>query len=93
MVICTCLSLMVYSEPWWSEVTLPPCGSLQTVLTEIRAWLDTHPREVVILSFSHFLGLNQELHMLLITAIRTAFATKLCPKTVKAGGLWHCHDC
>jgi hypothetical protein len=100
MVICTCLwwSLMVYCEPWWSEVTcgglLPPCGSPQTVLTEIRAWLDTHPREVVILSFSHFLGLNQELHMLLITAIRAAFATKLCPKTVsKASGLRHRHDC
>ena len=79
--------LHIYSEPSWSEETcggpLPPCGALQTVLTEIRAWLDVHPREVVILSFSHFLGLNQELHMLLITAIRAAFATKLCPKTVR----------
>ncbi|CAL8271592.1 unnamed protein product [Boreogadus saida] len=64
--------------------------TVETVLTEIRAWLDTHPREVVILSFSHFLGLNQELHMLLITAIRAAFATKLCPKTepVTLRNLW-----
>jgi len=88
-------SVVVYSEPWWSVVVYSepwcsvvvysgPRGSpLQTVLSEIRAWLDAHPREVVILSFSHFLGLNQELHMLLITAIRAAFATKLCPKTVR----------
>ncbi|KAG7276304.1 hypothetical protein CRUP_015627 [Coryphaenoides rupestris] len=64
--------------------------TVETVLSEIRAWLDAHPREVVILSFSHFLGLNQELHMLLITAIRAAFATKLCPKTesVTLRNLW-----
>ncbi|XP_034036500.1 PI-PLC X domain-containing protein 1 [Thalassophryne amazonica] len=54
--------------------------TVQTVLTEIKEWLDAHPREVVILSFSHFLGLNQELHMLLLTNIRNIFTSKLCPK-------------
>lgn len=55
----------------------------QTVLMEIREWLDAHPKEVVILSFSHFLGLSQELHMLLLTTIRNVFTSKLCPKTVR----------
>ncbi|XP_034557455.1 PI-PLC X domain-containing protein 1 [Notolabrus celidotus] len=55
--------------------------TVETVLMEIREWLDAHPREVVILSFSHFLGLNQELHMLLLTTIRKIFTSKLCPKT------------
>lgn len=54
----------------------------QSVLVEIREWLDAHPREVVILSFSHFLGLSQELHTLLITTIRNIFCSKLCPTTV-----------
>ncbi|XP_056235222.1 PI-PLC X domain-containing protein 1 isoform X2 [Seriola aureovittata] len=55
--------------------------TVETVLMEIREWLDAHPKEVVILSFSHFLGLSQELHMLLLTTIRKAFTSKLCPKT------------
>ncbi|XP_005732467.1 PI-PLC X domain-containing protein 1 [Pundamilia nyererei] len=54
--------------------------TVETVLTEIREWLDAHPKEVVVLSFSHFLGLSQELHAVLLTTIRTVFASKLCPK-------------
>lgn len=50
---------------------------------EIREWLDAHPKEVVILSFSHFLGLSPELHMLLLTTIRNIFTSKLCSKTVQ----------
>lgn len=57
--------------------------SHQTVLMEIREWLDAHPKEVLILSFSHFLGLSQELHALLLATIRNAFTSKLCPKTVR----------
>ncbi|XP_062306879.1 PI-PLC X domain-containing protein 1 [Osmerus eperlanus] len=58
--------------------------TVETVLKEIREWLDAHPREVVILSFSHFLGLDQELHTQLITTIRNVFTSKLCPKTEMA---------
>lgn len=50
---------------------------------EIKEWLDAHPKEVVILSFSHFLALTQELHVLLLTTIRNIFTSKLCPKTVR----------
>lgn len=50
---------------------------------EIREWLDAHPKEVVILSFSHFLALTQELHVLLLATIRNIFTSKLCPKTVQ----------
>ncbi|XP_017278905.1 PI-PLC X domain-containing protein 1 isoform X2 [Kryptolebias marmoratus] len=55
--------------------------TVQTVLKDIKDWLDVHPKEVVILSFSHFLSLNQELHILLLTTIRNIFTSKLCPKT------------
>lgn len=54
----------------------------QIVLKEIREWLDVHPKEVVILSFSHFLGLSQELHTLLVSTIKSVFGSKLCPKMV-----------
>ncbi|KAJ8350860.1 hypothetical protein SKAU_G00259900 [Synaphobranchus kaupii] len=65
--------------------------TVETVLKEIREWLDSHPREVAILSFSHFLGLNQELHHLLVETIKNVFITKLCPKTVSTNlsNLWH----
>lgn len=56
----------------------------QTVLKEIRTWLDAHPKEIVILSFSHFQGLNQELHTLLISTIKSVFNSKLCPKMVRS---------
>ncbi|XP_029904675.1 PI-PLC X domain-containing protein 1 isoform X2 [Myripristis murdjan] len=64
--------------------------TVETVLMEIGEWLDAHPREVVILSFSHFLGLSPELHMLLLTTIRNVFTSKLCPKTdaVTLRNLW-----
>lgn len=54
----------------------------QKVLKEIREWLDVHPKEVVILSFSHFLALNQELHTLLVSTIKSVFDSKLCPRMV-----------
>ncbi len=55
----------------------------QMVLKEIREWLDVHPKEVVILSFSHFLGLSQELHTLLVSTVKSVFDSKLCPKMVR----------
>ncbi|XP_060723371.1 PI-PLC X domain-containing protein 1 [Tachysurus vachellii] len=64
--------------------------TVETVLKEIRTWLDVHPKEIVILSFSHFLGLSQELHTLLISTIKSVFNSKLCPKTdvVTLRSLW-----
>ncbi|XP_072564724.1 PI-PLC X domain-containing protein 1-like [Paramormyrops kingsleyae] len=64
--------------------------TVESVLKEIREWLDVHPREVVILSFSHFQGLNQELHNVLIETIKDVFTTKLCPKKemVTLKNLW-----
>ncbi|MBN3299639.1 PLCX1 protein, partial [Amia calva] len=65
--------------------------TVEAVLKEIREWLDVHPKEVVILSFSHFLALNQELHSHLIDSIKSIFVSKLCPKmeTVTLRNFWH----
>ncbi|KAG1942506.1 PI-PLC X domain-containing protein [Pimephales promelas] len=53
--------------------------TVEKVLKEIREWLDVHPKEVVILSFSHFLDLNQERHTQLVSTIKSVFDSKLCP--------------
>lgn len=57
--------------------------TVEIVLKEIQEWLDAHPKEVVILSFSHFLGLSQELHKLLLCTIHNIFTSKLCPTTIQ----------
>ncbi|KAL1023416.1 hypothetical protein UPYG_G00040570 [Umbra pygmaea] len=64
--------------------------TVESVLQDVRAWLDAHPKEVVILSFSHFMGLNPDLHTGLISTIRNIFTSKLCPttKVVTLRSLW-----
>ncbi|XP_026854653.1 PI-PLC X domain-containing protein 1 isoform X1 [Electrophorus electricus] len=64
--------------------------TVETVLKEITAWLDVHPKEIVVLSFSHFLGLSQDLHALLISTIKSVFNSRLCPKMelVTLRNLW-----
>ncbi|XP_051783055.1 PI-PLC X domain-containing protein 1-like isoform X2 [Erpetoichthys calabaricus] len=52
----------------------------QMVLNEISTWLEEHKREVVILSFSHFLCFNQQLHKHLIQLVQTVFHKRLCPR-------------
>lgn len=58
------------------------------ILREIRTWLDAHPKEVVILSFSHFLDLDDKRHMRLVTTIENIFSSKLCPKMVIKSLFW-----
>ncbi|XP_051930257.1 PI-PLC X domain-containing protein 1 isoform X1 [Hippocampus zosterae] len=55
-------------------------ATVEMILREIRTWLDAHPKEVVILSFSHFLDLDDKRHMRLVTTIENIFSSKLCPK-------------
>ncbi|XP_028655843.1 PI-PLC X domain-containing protein 1-like isoform X1 [Erpetoichthys calabaricus] len=54
--------------------------TVEMVLNEISTWLEEHKREVVILSFSHFLCFNQQLHKHLIQLVQTVFHKRLCPR-------------
>ncbi|XP_049575158.1 PI-PLC X domain-containing protein 1 isoform X1 [Syngnathus scovelli] len=56
-------------------------NTVEAVLLEIRKWLDNHPNEVVILSFSHFLDIDNNRHIRLVNTIRKIFSGKLCPRT------------
>ncbi|XP_034408800.1 PI-PLC X domain-containing protein 1-like isoform X2 [Cyclopterus lumpus] len=48
-------------------------------LDELAAWLDAHPKEIVIISCSHFELLTHEDHSHLVEYIITLYGKKLCP--------------
>lgn len=58
---------------------------VETVLKVINDWAERHPKEVLILAFSHFKGFDkkteQQLHSHLIRLILTLFGAKLFYKT------------
>ncbi|XP_067401832.1 PI-PLC X domain-containing protein 1 [Emydura macquarii macquarii] len=55
---------------------------VEDILWEILKWLQTHPREVIILACRNFVGLTRELHHHFISRIKRIFHSKLCPKDV-----------
>ncbi|XP_021516058.1 PI-PLC X domain-containing protein 1 isoform X2 [Meriones unguiculatus] len=72
-----------------------PCGSaknlrfvhmmyssalVEDTLTEICEWLESHPREVVILACRDFEGMTPELHEYLVGCIKNIFGDALCPR-------------
>lgn len=65
---------------------------MQEALSELAVWLDAHPKEIVIISCSHFEGMTDTDHMRLAEDIITLFGKKLCPHEVKIKLLFirHC---
>ncbi|XP_052024431.1 PI-PLC X domain-containing protein 1 isoform X2 [Apodemus sylvaticus] len=59
-------------------------------LTEIAEWLQSHPREVVILACRNFEGMTTELHDYLVGCIMNIFGDMLCPsgEVPSLGQLW-----
>ncbi|XP_021089697.1 PI-PLC X domain-containing protein 1 isoform X2 [Mesocricetus auratus] len=53
---------------------------VEDTLTEISEWLESHPREVVILACRNFEGMTDELHEYLVGCIRNIFGDMLCPR-------------
>lgn len=56
---------------------------VEDTLTEISEWLESHPREVVILACRNFDGMTAELHQYLVTCIKNIFGDMLCPRGVR----------
>ncbi|XP_034036499.1 PI-PLC X domain-containing protein 1 [Thalassophryne amazonica] len=46
----------------------------------VATWLESHPKEIVILACSHFEGMDDLLHKSLIVSIIKVFGSKLCPR-------------
>ncbi|XP_041114838.1 PI-PLC X domain-containing protein 1 isoform X2 [Polyodon spathula] len=62
----------------------------QKALEDFAQWLETYPKEAVILACSHFEGLTEDLHNHLIWSLKIIFGSKLCPNTeiVTLRNLW-----
>lgn len=58
---------------------------VETILREINVWAESHPKEIIILSLSHFEGFDKkiatQLHNHLVKFITDLFGAKLLPKT------------
>lgn len=57
-------------------------SNLQETLLFVATWLESHPKEIVILACSHFEGISDRLHQALIFSLKKLFGSKLCPETV-----------
>ncbi|NP_001279563.1 PI-PLC X domain-containing protein 1-like [Callorhinchus milii] len=55
--------------------------TVQEGLTDIRTWLETHPKEVVILGCKNFEGMDKRKHRQLIMMMKNKFRSKICPQT------------
>ncbi|KAI7807985.1 PI-PLC X domain-containing protein 1 [Triplophysa rosa] len=56
--------------------------TVKEALTEVAHWLDQHSKEVVIMAFSAFDGMNLDQHKDLIQFLITTFDQKICPNSV-----------
>ncbi|XP_051000819.1 PI-PLC X domain-containing protein 1 [Acomys russatus] len=53
---------------------------VEDTLTEVAEWLESHPREVVILDFRGFAGMTHMLHDHLVGALANIFEGAICPR-------------
>lgn len=73
------------------------CGlygdELRSCMTEIKSFLDTHEKEVIILDINNFYNMDDILHMKLLSIITHCFDDKLCPfntgSDVSLNSLWN----
>lgn len=49
-------------------------------LSSVATWLESHPKEIVILACSHFEGISDKLHISFISSLKKLFGSKLCPR-------------
>ncbi|KAJ3599070.1 hypothetical protein NHX12_033033 [Muraenolepis orangiensis] len=49
-------------------------------LASVVSWLETHPREVLILACSHFEGMSAKVHVSFIMSLKKLFGSMLCPR-------------
>lgn len=75
---------IIYSLKFDQDCTEPPelCVCVQEALDELATWLDAHPKEIVIISCTHFESLTDEDHIQLVEFIVMLFGNKLCSSQV-----------
>ncbi|XP_029282191.1 PI-PLC X domain-containing protein 1-like, partial [Cottoperca gobio] len=66
------------SDLYFTHVIYTHLTVLET-LSSVASWLDSHPKEVVILACSHFEGIDERLHQSFIFCLKKMFGSRLCP--------------
>ncbi|XP_014254023.1 PI-PLC X domain-containing protein 3 [Cimex lectularius] len=54
-------------------------GTVRPELEEINTFLNSHPKEVIIIDFQHFHSMDKDHHDRLIDIIKATFGSKICP--------------
>ncbi|KAL3978959.1 serine/threonine-protein kinase N2 [Sarotherodon galilaeus] len=67
------------SDLYFTHVIYTHVTVLET-LESVAAWLEAHPKEIVILACSHFEGMDDKCHESFIWSLKKLFGSKLCPQ-------------
>ncbi|XP_005735005.1 PI-PLC X domain-containing protein 1 isoform X1 [Pundamilia nyererei] len=71
------------SDLYFTHVIYTHVTVLET-LESVAAWLEAHPKEIVILACSHFEGMDDKCHESFIWSLKKLFGSKLCPQKESA---------
>ncbi|XP_051753940.1 PI-PLC X domain-containing protein 1 isoform X2 [Ctenopharyngodon idella] len=67
------------NELYFTHVIYTHATVIKTLQT-VASWLESHPKEIIILACSHFEGLDHKLHEEFIYSLKKIFGSKLCPR-------------
>ncbi|XP_026160483.1 PI-PLC X domain-containing protein 1 isoform X2 [Mastacembelus armatus] len=67
------------NDLYFTHVIYTHLTVLETLLS-VNTWLESHPKEVVILACSHFEGMDVTCHESFIFCLKKLFGSKLCPR-------------
>ncbi|XP_039984201.1 PI-PLC X domain-containing protein 1 [Xiphias gladius] len=67
------------SDLYFTHVIYTHLTVLETLFS-VAAWLESHPKEIVILACSHFEGMDDRCHESFIFSLKKLFGSKLCPR-------------
>uniref|UniRef100_A0A671RSP8 PI-PLC X domain-containing protein 1-like n=1 Tax=Sinocyclocheilus anshuiensis TaxID=1608454 RepID=A0A671RSP8_9TELE len=75
------------NELYFTHVIYTHATVVETLQT-VASWLESHPKEIIILACSHFEGLDYKRHEEFIYSLKKIFGSKLCPCNVRNSHLW-----
>ncbi|XP_040896380.1 PI-PLC X domain-containing protein 1 [Toxotes jaculatrix] len=67
------------SDLYFTHVIYTHITVLETLFS-VATWLESHPKEIVILACSHFEGMDDRCHESFIFHLKKLFGSKLCPR-------------
>uniref|UniRef100_A0A673FRN3 PI-PLC X domain-containing protein 1-like n=2 Tax=Sinocyclocheilus rhinocerous TaxID=307959 RepID=A0A673FRN3_9TELE len=70
------------NELYFTHVIYTHATVVETLQT-VASWLESHPKEIIILACSHFEGLDYKWHEEFIYSLKKIFGSKLCPCNVR----------